>query len=75
MNFFKVVNARPLSSDSLAMAIHSSIVFSGQTTWMAKAELITTTFFWASVAVLFMMLSKIFAASSGVCPPSKSVSL
>lgn len=45
MNFFRVANARPLSNDSLARAIHSSIVFSGQITWMAKAELTTTTFF------------------------------
>lgn len=45
MNFFRVANARPLSNDSLERAIHSSIVFSGQITWMAKAELTTTTFF------------------------------
>ena len=32
MNFFSVANARPLSSDSLARAMHSSIVFSGRTT-------------------------------------------
>ena len=44
MNFFRVANARPLSNDSLERAIHSSIVFSGQITWMAKAELTTTTF-------------------------------
>ena len=45
MNFFSVANARPLSNDSLARAIHSSIVFSGRITWIAKAELTITTFF------------------------------
>ena len=72
INLRNVANAFPLSNDSRASAIHISIFFSGQITWMAKAELAITQLFWASVALFPNTASKIRAASSGVSPPSRA---
>lgn len=69
MNFFSACNARPLSRDSRAMAMHSSISFSGSMIWMANAALTITHWVWAAVAQLARILSNMRAASSLQAPP------
>ena len=68
INFFILFKAFPLSMDSFAWAMPSSMLIS-LAILRAKPAFAKTTLVWAAVALLFRTLSKISADYSIVPPP------